>query len=298
MTKATAPLDLFAIDRLVGEEDRAIRDTVRKYVEAELKPELAELVRVRQPAGPRTRRGSWARSGVLGMHLEGYGCAGTSATAYGLACLELEAGDSGLRSLVSVQGSLAMFAIWRYGSEEQKQEWLPADGGRRGDRLLRAHRARLRLRPRRDAHPGAAATASDWVLDGTKMWITNGSIADVAVVWAARRDDGRIRGFVVPTDPPASRAPEIKRKMSLRASVTSELVLDGVRLPGLGAAAGGLRALGSAVVPQRGPVRDRLRRARRGPRLPRDDDRLRPGAARSSTARWRRSSSPRPSSPT
>ena len=225
-----APLELFATDRLVGEEDRAIRDTVRKYVETELKPELAGWYEsATLPARELAKR--LGSLGVLGMHLEGYDCAGTSATAYGLACMELEAGDSGLRSLVSVQGSLAMFAIWRYGSEDQKQEWLPRmaageaigcfgltepDGG--------SDPASMRTRARRDG--------TDWVLDGNKMWITNGSVADVAVVWAREDGDGgRILGFVVPTDAAGFSAPEIKRKMSLRASVTSELVLDGVRLP-------------------------------------------------------------------
>jgi glutaryl-CoA dehydrogenase len=170
---------------------------------------------------------------VLGMHLEGYGCAGTSATAYGLACLELEAGDSGLRSLVSVQGSLAMFAIWQHGSEEQKQEWLPrmAAGEAIGcfgltEPDFGSNPAGMRTRATQDG--------SDWVLNGTKMWITNGSVADVAVVWAQTDPDagGRgIRGFVVPTDTPGFSAPVIKQKMSLRASVTSELVLDDVRLP-------------------------------------------------------------------
>ena len=230
MTRATPPLELFATDRLVGEEDRAIRDTVRKYVEAELKPQLAGWYESASlPARDLARQ--LGSLGVLGMHLEGYGCAGTSATAYGLACMELEAGDSGLRSLVSVQGSLAMFAIWRFGSEEHKQEWLPRmaageaigcfgltepDGG--------SDPGSMRTRARRDG--------DDWVLDGNKMWITNGSVADVAVVWAREdTDEGRILGFVVPTDTAGFSAPEIKRKMSLRASVTSELVLDGVRLP-------------------------------------------------------------------
>ena len=166
--------------------------------------------------------------GLLGMHLQGYGCAGTSATAYGLACVELEAADSGIRSLVSVQGSLAMFAIWKHGSQEQKQQWLPpmAAGEAIGcfgltEPDFGSDPAGMRTRARRDG--------SDWVLDGTKMWITNGSIADVAVVWA-QTDDG-IRGFVVPTDTPGFSAPKITSKMSLRASVTSELVLSGVRLP-------------------------------------------------------------------
>ena len=167
--------------------------------------------------------------GLLGMHLEGYGCPGMSAVDYGLACLELEACDSGIRSMVSVQGSLAMFAIWRWGSEEQKRDWLPrmAAGTAIGCFGL--------TEPDHGSDPGAMRTrarrAEDgWVLDGRKMWITNGSIADVAVVWA-QTDEG-VRGFVVPTDTPGFSAPEIKHKMSLRASVTSELVLDDVRLPG------------------------------------------------------------------
>jgi len=182
------------------------------------------------------------------MHLEGYGCAGTTAKAYGLACLELEAADSGLRSLVSVQGSLAMFAIWKWGSEEQKQEWLPRMAA--GDAIgcfgltepdFGSNPGGMRTRARRDG--------DDWILTGNKMWITNGSVADVAVVWAQTGDqgDGRgVRGFVVPTDTPGFSAPAIKHKMSLRASVTSELVLDNVRLPA------------SAVLPEaqglRGPL--------------------------------------------
>ena len=167
--------------------------------------------------------------GLLGMHLEGYGCAGSSAMMYGLACMELEAGDSGLRSFVSVQGSLAMFPIWAYGSEEQKQEWLPrmAAGEAIGCFGL--------TEPDSGSDPSSMRThakqdpGGDWVLNGSKMWITNGSIADVAVVWA-RTDEG-IRGFVVPTDTPGFSAPLIHRKLSLRASVTSELVFDDVRLP-------------------------------------------------------------------
>ncbi|MEO6821847.1 MAG: acyl-CoA dehydrogenase family protein, partial [Candidatus Nanopelagicales bacterium] len=170
--------------------------------------------------------------GVLGMHLEGYGCAGTSAVAYGLACLELEAGDSGIRSLVSVQGSLAMFAIHAFGSEEQKSQWLPrmATGDAIGcfgltEPDFGSNPAGMRTTARRDG--------DDWVLDGTKMWITNGSIADVAVVWArAPKEDGGICGFVVPTDTAGFSAHDVKKKLSLRASVTSELVLSGVRLPG------------------------------------------------------------------
>jgi len=221
------PLGLFGTDDLISTDDLAMRDTVRKFTEDKIKPQLADWYEAGTvPA--RDLAKELGSLGVLGMHLEGYGCAGTSATAYGLACMELEAGDSGLRSLVSVQGSLAMFAIWKHGSEEQKQEWLPRMAA--GDAIgcfgltepdFGSDPAGMRTRARKDG--------DDWVLDGTKMWITNGSVADVAVVWAQTED--KIRGFVVPTDTPGFSAPEIKKKMSLRASVTSELVLDGVRLP-------------------------------------------------------------------
>ncbi len=225
---AQSPLGLFGTDALIAEDDRAIRDTVRRHVEEKLRPHIADWYESGSvPARELTRE--LGSLGVLGMHLEGYGCAGTSAVAYGLACMELEAGDSGLRSLVSVQGSLAMFAIWKHGSEEQKQEWLPqmAAGEAIGCFGL--------TEPDFGSDPGGMRTyarrdGDDWVLNGTKMWITNGSVADVAVVWA--RTDDRIRGFVVPTRTPGFSAPQITRKMSLRASVTSELVLEDVRLPG------------------------------------------------------------------
>ncbi|HEX3003439.1 MAG TPA: acyl-CoA dehydrogenase family protein, partial [Angustibacter sp.] len=224
---AQSPLALVDVDGLVSDDDRAIRDTVRAFVDDRIKPNVADWYESGSlPARELARE--LGKLGVLGMHLEGYGCAGTSSTAYGLACTELEAGDSGVRSLVSVQGSLAMYAIYRYGSDEQKDEWLPrmAAGEAIGcfgltEPDFGSNPAGMRTRARRDG--------SDWVLDGTKMWITNGSIADVAVVWA--QTDDKIRGFVVPTDTPGFSAPEIKRKMSLRASVTAELVLDGVRLP-------------------------------------------------------------------
>ena len=222
-----SPLGFFDTDSLLGEEDIAIRDTVRKYVEDKVKPQLADWYESASiPARELARE--LGSLGVLGMQLEGYGCAGTSATSYGLACMELEAGDSGLRSLVSVQGSLAMFAIWRHGSEEQKQEWLPrmAAGEAIGcfgltEPDFGSDPSGMRTRAKRDG--------TDWVLSGNKMWITNGSVADVAVVWA-QTDEG-IKGFVVPTDTAGFSAPEIKQTMSLRASVTSELVLDAVRLP-------------------------------------------------------------------
>ncbi|HET6699129.1 MAG TPA: acyl-CoA dehydrogenase family protein, partial [Nocardioidaceae bacterium] len=204
-------------------------DTVRRFVEDKIKPHVPDWYESGSiPA--RDLAKELGALGLLGMHLEGYDCAGTSATAYGLACLELEAGDSGLRSLVSVQGSLAMFAIWQHGSEEQKNVWLPrmAAGEAIGcfgltEPDFGSNPAGMRTRARRDGE--------DWVLNGTKMWITNGSVADVAVVWARSEDDGKVRGFVVPTDTPGFSAPEIKGKLSLRASVTSELVLEDVRLP-------------------------------------------------------------------
>jgi glutaryl-CoA dehydrogenase len=234
MSSPQTPLEMFGTEDLLDEEERAIRDTVRRFVEDKIRPEIADWYESGTiPA--RDLAKELGSLGLLGMHLEGYGCAGTSATAYGLACLEMEAGDSGVRSLVSVQGSLAMFAIWKHGSEEQKQEWLPrmAAGEAIGcfgltEPDFGSDPGSMRTRARRDG--------DDWVLDGTKMWITNGSVADVAVVWA-RTDpstsEGRatIRGFVVPTDTPGFSAPPIKKKLSLRASVTSELVLDGVRLP-------------------------------------------------------------------
>ena len=227
MASQPTPLGFLDSDSLIDEEDRAIRDTVRHHVEKSIKPHIAQWYEEAHiPARELARE--LGSLGVLGMHLEGYGCAGTSATAYGLACLELEAVDSGLRSLVSVQGSLAMFALWKWGTEEHKQQWLPrmAAGEAIGcfgltEPDFGSDPAGMRTRARRDG--------DDWVLSGTKMWITNGSVADVAVVWA-QTDEG-IRGFVVPTDTPGFSAPEIHRKVSLRASVTSELVLDDVRLP-------------------------------------------------------------------
>jgi len=227
VSKPQSLTQLFALDSLLEPEEIAIRDTVRKFGEERIRPHIAEWFEKAQlPA--RELAEQLGELGVLGMHLEGYDCAGMSATAYGLACLELEAIDSGIRSLVSVQGSLAMFSIHHWGSEEQKQQWLPrmAAGKAIGcfgltEPDFGSNPAGMRTHAKRDG--------DDWVLNGTKMWITNGSIADVAVVWA-QTDEG-VRGFVVPTDTPGFSAPEIKAKLSLRASVTSELVLDGVRLP-------------------------------------------------------------------
>ncbi|MFO7298988.1 MAG: acyl-CoA dehydrogenase [Actinomycetes bacterium] len=221
------PHDFLDTDSLLTEEEILLRDTVREFVKKEIEPNVADWWEEGHlPSRDLAKK--FGELGMLGMHLEGYGCAGTSATAYGLACLELEAGDSGIRSFVSVQGSLAMFPIWKFGSEEQKQEWLPrmATGEIIGCFGLTepdsgSDPASMRTNARRDG--------GDWVINGTKMWITNGSVADVAIVWA-RTDEG-IRGFIVPTDTPGFSAPEIKKKASLRASVTSELILDNVRVP-------------------------------------------------------------------
>jgi glutaryl-CoA dehydrogenase len=221
------PLDLLDAEGLLSDEERAIRDTVRAYVDREIKPHIADWFETGEiPARALAR--DLGSLGVLGMHLDGYGCAGTNATAYGLACMELEAGDSGIRSLVSVQGSLAMFALWKWGTEEHKQRWLPrmATGEAIGCFGL--------TEPDFGSNPSGMRTwakrdGDAWGLDGTKMWITNGSVADVAVVWA-NTDEG-IRGFVVPTDSPGFTANLVHKKLSLRASVTSELVLEGVRLP-------------------------------------------------------------------
>ena len=222
-----APLALLDVDDLLTDEQRLIRDTVRQYVHDRIRPEIADwFERGTLPA--RELAAELGRIGLLGMHLEGYECAGTDAVSYGLACMELEAGDSGLRSLVSVQGSLAMFAIHHWGSEEQKQEWLPRMA--RGEALgcfglteadFGSNPSGMRTHAKRDG--------GDWILNGTKMWITNGTIADVAVVWA-QTDEG-IRGFVVPTDTPGFKANEIHKKLSLRASMTAELVFDNIRLP-------------------------------------------------------------------
>ena len=222
------PHDPAGIDTLLSPDEIAVRSSVRQMAQSRIQPHVADWFERGEIDDVRGLAKELGALGVLGMHLEGYGCAGMSATEYGLACLELEAVDSGIRSLVSVQGSLAMFAIWRWGSEEHKTEWLPrmAAGEAIGCFGLTEPDAgsdpgSMRTRARRDG--------DDWVLDGRKMWITNGSVADVAVVWA-QTDEG-VRGFVVPTDSPGFSAPEIKHKMSLRASVTSELVMDGVRLP-------------------------------------------------------------------
>ncbi|MBB5793744.1 acyl-CoA dehydrogenase family protein [Streptomyces caelestis] len=222
------PADPLGLDELLEPEDLGIRDTVRAWAADRVLPYVAEWYEKGELPGIRELARELGSVGALGMSLEGYGCAGASAVQYGLACLELEAADSGIRSLVSVQGSLAMYALHRFGSEAQKQQWLPrmASGEVIGCFGL--------TEPDHGSDPAAMRTyakrdGTDWVLNGRKMWITNGSVAGVAVVWA-QTEDG-IRGFVVPTGSGGFSAPEIKHKWSLRASVTSELVLDDVRLP-------------------------------------------------------------------
>ena len=226
MGRAPDPLDFLDVDRLLSDEERAIRDAVRGFVGDQVLPGISDWFE--RGEFPREVAKGLADLGLLGMHLEGYGCAGANAVSYGLACLELEAGDSGFRSFVSVQGSLCMFPIHRFGSEEQKERWLPPMA--RGEVIgcfgltepdVGSDPGRMRTTARRDG--------DGWVLHGTKTWITNGGIADVAVVWA-KTDEG-IRGFLVPTDTAGFSTKDIHRKLSLRASVTSELVLDEVRVP-------------------------------------------------------------------
>lgn len=221
------PFDLLDVERELTLEQREIQLTTRKFVTNRISPNIAEWFETTDiPA--RELATELGKIGLLGMHLQGYGCAGTDATSYGLACMELEAGDSGIRSLISVQGSLAMFAIHAYGSEEQKVEWLPkmAQGRAIGCFALTeadhgSNPAGMTTHARKDG--------GDWIINGSKMWITNGSVADVAVIWA-RTEEG-IRGFVVPTNTPGFQANIIKHKLSLRASVTSELVFTNMRVP-------------------------------------------------------------------
>lgn len=219
-------VDFLGVDALLSDEERMIRDTVRAFVRDRVLPNVGEWFE--EGILPRELGRELGRLGLLGMHLHGYDCPGASAVAYGLACMELEAGDAGVRSFASVQGSLAMFAIHRWGSEEQKREWLPRMA--RGEAIgcfgltepdFGSNPAGMRTFARRDG--------SDWVLNGTKMWITNGSISDLAVVWA-NTDEG-ILGFIVPKDTPGFTTTNIHKKISLRASVTSELALDDCRLP-------------------------------------------------------------------
>ena len=226
MSTGAASTDLLNIDDQLTTEERLIRDTVRAFGADRVLPHITDWFET--GTLPREIVPELGKLGVLGMHLTGYGCAGVGAVAYGVACRELEACDSGLRSAASVQGSLTMYPIWRYGSEEQKAEWLPpmAAGEAIGCFGL--------TEPDHGSDPGgmrafARQDGTDWVISGTKMWITNGSIADIAVVWANTAEG--IRGFLVPRGSAGFSARDIHKKLSLRASITSELVLDEVRLP-------------------------------------------------------------------
>jgi glutaryl-CoA dehydrogenase len=240
MADRVSPLDLIDVDALHSEEELQLREVVRRIAADKLRPYVAEWYE-RGEVPVRDLATGLGAAGLLGMHLTGYGCAGASAVAYGLACMELEAADSGLRSLVSVQGSLAMYAIWRYGSDEQKQRWLPAMAAGEAIGCFGL------TEPDHGSDPGSMKTRArrdgdDWILTGVKMWITNAPVADVAVVWA--RTDAGVNGFVVPMKEPGVTVNTIKHKLSLRASMTGELVLDDVRLPAdaLLPAARGLKA--------------------------------------------------------
>lgn len=226
MTHAGQLEGFLDLDGQLAADERMVRDNTRRFVQERIVPSVGDWF----DAGtfPLHLVKELGALGLLGMHLEGYGCAGVNATAYGLACMELEAGDSGCRSFVSVQGSLAMYPIWRYGSDAQRDRWLPGMAAGELIGCFGLTEPDVGSNPR-DLRTRARREGSDWVLDGTKMWITNGSIADVAVIWA-RTEEG-IRGFVVPTDTAGLTATDIDRKMSLRASVTSEIALDGVRVP-------------------------------------------------------------------
>lgn len=226
MAQAVDPRDPLDLDALFSEEERQIRDLAREWVTNRIVPSIGDWFQ--EGVFPKELGPELGELGLLGMHLEGYGCAGTNATSYGLACLELEAGDSGLRSFVSVQGSLCMFPIWRYGSEEQKQEWLPKMA--RGEAIgcfglteadAGSDPSGMRTHATRDG--------DDWILNGSKMWITNGGVADIAIVWATTEEG--IRGFLIPRGAKGFSTNDVHNKLSLRASVTSELAFDQVRLP-------------------------------------------------------------------
>src|SRR5512143_1932346 len=218
---AYAALDYYALDELYTHEERMVRDTVRELVSS----------RVMQTIGTRWSAGTlrhelvavFGDMGLLGPSLTGYGCAGISPTAYGLICQELERGDSGIRSFCSVQGSLVMYPIWAFGSDEQKQRWLPEMAA---GRVIGCFGL---TEPDFGSNPSgmlttATRTQGGYRLNGTKRWITNGSVAQVALVWA--KLDGKVHGFLVPTKTPGFTARDIHGKWSLRASVTSELVLE------------------------------------------------------------------------
>jgi glutaryl-CoA dehydrogenase len=236
-------VDYYGIDELYTEEERMVRDTVRKFVSEEIIPIIGK--HYADGTFPRELIPKFGKLGVFGPSLTGYGCAGMSATAYGLICQELERGDAGIRSFCSVQGSLVMYPIWAFGSEEQKQKWLPAmaEGTKIGCFGL--------TEPDFGSNPSgmlttAKKTSNGYVLNGTKLWITNGSISDVALVWAKLEGDGKVRGFLVPTDSKGFTARDIPHKWSLRASITSELILEDCEV--------GEDTLMPGVVGMRGPL--------------------------------------------
>ncbi|MFI7602710.1 acyl-CoA dehydrogenase family protein [Actinoplanes sp. NPDC049681] len=224
---AVSPLDLLDLDDLLTDEERDVRELARRVAADRVRPHVSDWYE-RGEVPVRDLAREFGKLGFLGMHLTGYGCAGATAVQYGLVCLELEAADSGVRSLVSVQGSLAMYAIWKFGSEEQKQQWLP---GMAAGELIGCFGL---TEPDHGSDPANMATRArrdgdDWVLHGGKMWITNAPLADVAVIWA-RAEEGVV-GFAVPTTTPGFSVREVKKKLSLRASATGEITLDDVRLP-------------------------------------------------------------------
>jgi glutaryl-CoA dehydrogenase len=222
----TDSADLIDLDFLLTADEIALRDRVRSFVDTVIRPGIADWYD--RAVFPTEIIPEMAKLGLLGMHLKGYGCPGMSAVDYGIAALELEAGDSGLRTFVSVQGSLAMTAIHKHGSEEQKNEWLPgmASGTTIGCFGL--------TEPDSGSDPASMKTFAkrdgrDWVITGHKRWIGLGTIADVAIIWAETSDG--VRGFIVPTNTPGFRAKLIEQKLSMRASIQTELILTDVRLP-------------------------------------------------------------------
>ncbi len=220
------PLDLYDVRSELTDEERMVQDSVARFVDDKVLPVIQEAFE--NHTFPRELISQVAELGLLGSSLEGYDCAGLNAICYGLICQELERGDSGLRSFVSVQSSLVMFPIHAYGSEEQKQRWLPAMARGEAIGCFGLTEAQGGSDPG-NMKTHAKRDGSDWVLNGSKMWITNGNIADAAVVWATTEEG--VRGFIVETDSPGFTAQEIKNKFSLRASITSALFFDNVRVP-------------------------------------------------------------------
>ena len=261
-SKHPEPADVLNLDQLLTEEERAVRDDVRDFVRERISPNIKDWYE--DAHFPRDLVPEMGEKGFLGMHLEGYGCAGKSAVEYGLACMELEAGDTSLRTFVSVQGSLAMSGIHKFGSEEQKQEWLPRLAS--GEAIA----AFGLTEPDAGSDPASMKTnarkdGSDWVLNGSKRWIGMGSIADIVLVWA-QTDDG-IRGFLVPTETPGYKAVDIEHKLSLRASIQSELYFEDLRLPEEAVLPEVTGLKGPFTVFGRGPLRHHLGRHGRCPRL-------------------------------